>query len=202
MRLRFVVLVAAALLIVTGCSESDPSTDADAGADGPPTTTASEEVTSDPPEPSRKDREDDLELRGDWEELGPDGFLELRLGMSQAEALATRRIAIGETVGRCTGFYLAMYGDAQPGPHGYFTTGRGLSVIRAQGQMHTANGVKHGTRHSKVLDSFADLVGSESFMTARASDRAEYYFVFNEGVVSDFGLASAGDPCLVRALRR
>lgn len=204
MRLAVSTALIAGVLALAGCNQSDPSIETDTRGAGSPTTTGSEDRTPQLPKASRKtDRADDPELRGDWEKLGPEGFMELRLGMSQAEALATGRIALGNTVGRCTGFYLAMYGDASgPGPHGYFTKGRGLSVIRDQGQMHTPEGVMYGTRNVELLDSFAHVARSDSAVTARASNRSDYYFVIDRGSVSDFGLSLPGDPCLALALRQ
>jgi len=61
--------------------------------------------------PPRWKKERGLALPEDWEELGHDGFLELRLGMSKEAAVKTGRTSIGQTAGRCAGFYLAMYGD-------------------------------------------------------------------------------------------
>jgi hypothetical protein len=88
------------------------------------------------------------------------------------------------------------------GAHGYFTKGRGLSVIHGQGDMHTPHGVRLGSPASALPQSYAHLVGSESFMTAPASDRASYFFIVDNDSVSHFGLALPGDPCLTSWTRR
>lgn len=146
-----------------------------------------------------RQREHTGSLTGDWEELGHHGFLELRLGMSQEEALQTGRITIGERVGRCTGFYLAMYGDGSGlGGHGYFTKGRGLSVIHGQDEMHTVEGIKLGSPTATLQDSYAHLVGSRSFTTAPVSDRSSYFFISQRGAIAYLGLSLPGDPCLTQ----
>jgi hypothetical protein len=189
----------AGLLILGGCTDTQTSSDqVSPGAsqstmrESHPTATAS---TRGDAHPHR--------LRGDWEKLGPNGFLELRLGMSRAEAVGTGRISIGKTVGRCTGFYLAMYGDGSGlGAHGYFSKGRGLSVIHGQDEMHTPQGIRLGSHAWTLQDTYAHLVGSESFMTAPASDRGSYFFIIENDTVSYFGLALPGDPCLTAWIRR
>lgn len=140
-------------------------------------------------------------LVGDWEELTHTGFLELSLGMSQQAALDTGRITLGETDGKCTGFYLAMYGDGSGlNAHGYFTEGAGLSVIYGQDEMHTSEDIGLGDDFEDVLNSYAHIVGGPDFATASTSDTARYFFVAPEGVVSRFGLsvAGAGDECIAK----
>ena len=140
-------------------------------------------------------------LTGDWEELGHRGFLELRMGMSREEALPGGRIRLGETVGMCTEFYLAICGDATPGPHGYFTRGLGLSALRARGGMHTPEGIDLDSSLANVRHSYARLVGSPEYMTAPVTDDSFYFFTFEQNAVSSFGLALSGDRCLTRWLR-
>ena len=183
-------------LLLAGCTAAAPTGPDRVGVDSsaPPATRTA------------KPSHDRLALRGDGEELGPDGFLELRLGMSQREALATGRISLGRTVGRCTAFYLARYDDGSGlGPHGYFTRGRGLSIIHGQDRMHTPQGIRRGSRARAVTHSFAHLVGNDSFMTAPASDDAAYFFIVRDKRVAYVGLSLPADPCLntwMRQLRR
>lgn len=140
-------------------------------------------------------------LTGDWEKLGPNGFLELRLGMSQKDALATGRITIGETANGCTGFYLAMYGDGSGlGAHGYFSAGQGLSLIQGQDEMHTPEGIALGSSVARLHRSYPSRSGSEALMTVGVSDRVNYFFVSRDESVSHFGLSLADTPCLAEAL--
>jgi hypothetical protein len=185
------------LLMLVACSGAPGPGGASSGSPSPsavtetlPGATASE---SDPSAPKA--------LTGDWEELGHEEFLELRLGMSKEAAVRTGRISVGQTVGRCTGFYLAMYGDgAGLGAHGYFTRGRGLSVIHGQGGMHTPEGIGLGSPTAALQDSYSRLVGSPAFMTAAVSDRSSYFFISENNTVASFGLSLSGDPCLTKAL--
>jgi hypothetical protein len=184
----------AVVLMLCGCGGRPTSVDQTSPSPSPSTT----HETNPTAKSDEKRHAPAHGLRGDWEELGPEGFLELRLGMSQNEALETGRITVGKSVDGCTGFYLAMYGDGSGlGAHGYFTNGRGLSVIHGQDEMHTPQGIRLGSRGPALEGSYAHLVGSESFLTAPASDRSSYFFIMENGTVVYFGLALAGDPCLV-----
>ncbi|MEZ5092469.1 hypothetical protein [Nocardioides sp.] len=133
--------------------------------------------------------------------LGPDGS-----GAGWASSGARDRRIVWRTVGRCTAFYLARYGDGSGlGPHGYFTRGRGLSIIHGQDRMHTPQGIRRGSRARAVTHSFAHLVGTDGFMTAPASDDAAYFFIVRDKRVAYFGLSLPADPCLntwMRQLRR
>jgi hypothetical protein len=181
-------------LLLAGCTEVETPRGPAADSPSSPTTI---QKTHPSATPSERTSASSLALRGDWEELGPEGFLELRLGMSREAALETGRIAIGRTVGQCTGFYLAMYGDGSGlGAHGYFTKGRGLSVIHGQDEMHTPRGIELGSPRVRLEASFAHLVGTERFMTAPTSDRGAYFFIIENDSVSYFGLSLQGDPCL------
>lgn len=216
--MRLTILVATAALVFPGCSDSDRSSDGP-GPDGPPTTTASQEARPESPKsrngelaqdghPSASASEHpqsdnptwspDLGggLKGDWELLRPDGFIELRLGMTPQEALKAGRIQLSETARGCTGFYLAMYGDAGGlGPHGYFSKD-GLAVIHAQGGMHTPEGVALGTPAEEVLRTYPAARRSDGLLTVAASNQAEYFFIMGDDAVRYFGLSLSDDPCL------
>ena len=209
------VIAAFSLLAVAGCDGLDQGAD----YEGPVTRTASSSasasespMTSSPQRPKGDEPSDGStprpgwggsgsDLPGDWEELGHRGFLELHLGMSRDEALRTGRIRLGETVGDCTGFYLAMYGDATPGPHGYFTEGAGLSAIRARDRMHTPEGIDLESSLGNVQDAYAHLGETPEFMKATVTDENFYFFTFEENKVHAFGLALPQDRCLTRWLR-
>lgn len=188
----------APLLLMTACSESAPKFGPEAAGGSASAAPATDEDVSEKPQP---EAEGDLALKGDWEELGPNGFLELRLGMTQEEALETGRISIGETANDCTGFYLAMYGDgSRLGAHGYFSTGQGLSLIHGQDEMHTPEGIALGSPVAQLHRAYPSLSGAEGLMTVTASDHANYFFVSRDESVSRFGLALADTPCLAEAL--
>lgn len=192
------IVAASALPAMTACGETPASTaPATATAkDSPANVSAFEETRSDT---STSSPRPGGELEGDWERLGPDGFIELRLGMTRQEALATGRISVGESANGCTGFYLAMYGDGSGlGPHGYFSED-GLGVVHAQGGMHTPEGVALGTPVEEVQRTYPALRRSAGFWVVSASDRAEYFFVIEDGAVNHLGLVSSGDPCLAVA---
>ena len=118
--------------------------------------------------------------------------------MTRNEALETGRIRMGETVSGCTGFYLAMYGDASGlGPHGYFSED-GLAVIHAQGGMHTPEGVALGTPVEEVQRTYPAIRRSDGLLTVAASDQADYFFVMHDDAVRYFGLSSSDDPASQR----
>jgi len=188
------IVAASVLLAMTACGETPASTAT--ATDSPASVSAPEDAQSDNQTSSP---ELGGGLKGDWERLGPDGFIELRLGMTRQEALTTGRIRVGESTNGCTGFYLAMYGDGSGlGPHGYFSND-GLAVVHAQGGMHTPEGVALGTPAEEVHRTYPTLRRSDGFWVVRASDEADYFFVIEDGAVNFFGLVSSGDPCLAVA---
>lgn len=188
------VVAASVLLAMAACGETPASTVS--AEDRPASVSAPEDAKSDNPTSSPQLGGG---LKGDWERLGPDGFIELRLGMTRPEAMATGRIRVGESANGCTGFYLAMYGDGSGlGPHGYFSE-NGLAVVHAQGGMHTPEGVALGTPVEELQRTYPAVRRSDRFWVVPASDEADYFFVIEEGVVNFFGLVSPGDPCLAVA---
>lgn len=188
------IVAASVLLPLAACGET-PASPAPT-KDSPASVSASEDATSDN---STSSPQLGGGLTGDWKRLGPDGFIELRVGMTRQEALATGRISVGETANGCTGFYLAMYGDGSGlGPHGYFSED-GLGVVHAQGGMHTPEGVALGTPAEEVRRTYPALRRSDGFWVVPASDEADYFFVIEEGIVNFFGLVSSDDPCLAVA---
>lgn len=185
------IVAASVLLAMTACSEPPASTAP--AKDSPASTSAPEDAESENPTSSPQLGGG---LKGNWERLGPDGFIELRLGMTRQEALATSRIRVGGSANGCTGFYLAMYGDGSGlGPHGYFSK-QGLAVIHAQGGMHTPEGVPLGTPLEEVQRTYPAVRRSGGLWVVPASDEADYFFVIEEGIVNFFGLTSSDDPCL------
>ena len=191
---RATVAASAILLAMAACGEPPASTAP--AKDSPASASAPEDAQSDNPTSSPQLGGG---LKGDWERLGPDGFIELRLGMTRQEALATHRIRVGESANGCAGFYLAMYGGGSGlGPHGYFSK-NGLAVIHAQGGMHTPEGVALGTPVDEVQRTYPAVRRSDGLLIATASDEADYFFVIEKGIVNFFGLASSGDPCLAVA---
>lgn len=188
------IVAASVLLAMTACGEPPASTAT--AKDGPSSVSASEYARSDN---STSSPELGGGLTGDWERLGPDGFIELRMGMTRQEALATGRIRVGESANGCTGFYLAMYGDGSGlGPHGYFSED-GLAIVHAQGGMHTPEGVVLGTSMDELQRTYPALRRSDGFWVVPASDEADYFFVIEDEAVNFFGLASSDDPCLAAA---
>ncbi len=91
--------------------------------------------------------------------LGPDGFLEARLGMSQREALRDRPDQSGAHGRPVRGVLPRQVRRrlGRLGPHGYFTRGRGLSIIHGQDRMHTPQGIRRGSRARAVTHSFARI---------------------------------------------
>jgi hypothetical protein len=95
-----------------------------------------------------------------------------------------------------------MFGDALASPHGYFTRGVGLSAIRGQADMRTAEGIGLGSPLGRVRHRYAHLVGSAAYTTAPATDESSYFFTFKDKRVSAFGLTLTRDHCAAHWLPR
>jgi len=131
----------------------------------------------------------------DFGPLGPDGFLELRLGMTMREAVDTGRLQVGDRSGACTDMYLAMYGDSLGGPHGYFTRGQGLSLIFGQGTMTTPENIARGSTRAQVRATYSTITAWDRYLLVDASSTTQYFFTFEGNRVASWGLTLRDNPC-------
>lgn len=124
--------------------------------------------------------------------LGPDGYGEVRLGMSWEEAVAAGEM----TADRVPANASCARGTLNDGGSVDISKKHGVVAIWLGGDMRTAEGIHMGSSKQDVLAAYPD--GDHNIhqhWTVPVSDTAEYQVAMPEGVVKEFLLADLKQDC-------
>ncbi|HEY3014738.1 MAG TPA: hypothetical protein VGJ41_06480 [Nocardioides sp.] len=134
--------------------------------------------------------------------LGPDGYGDLRLGMTAAEVedtgLATLQ-PFADPGANCRTMSIHGWGDTvHPNfsgtVHGLVSRNQGLAIIIAQPDMHTTEGIGVGSTVQEIRDAYGELTGSDAYST-QPVDGIRYFFLTDGSNVTAFQLELADQDC-------
>ena len=127
--------------------------------------------------------------------LGPDGYGDLRLGMSVEDASATGAATFSDPPqGGCTGFALTGFPVRKGLTDGYLSAANGLEVLFARPGMRTPEGIGLGSSAQDVAAAYPEADASAALATVPVGD-AEYVISLREGKVTELALAMRGQTC-------
>ncbi|WP_067435397.1 hypothetical protein [Nocardioides jensenii] len=135
--------------------------------------------------------------------LGPDGWGELKIGMTAAEMEATGLVTIAEAddpAAACRAFTIKGWADTvHPNVsgqvHGFVSTVHGLAIIFAQPGMKTPEGIGVGSTVDDVRAAYGELTGQDAYNTV-AVDGRSWFFLTDGSKVTAFQLEHADQDCV------
>jgi hypothetical protein len=133
--------------------------------------------------------------------LGPDGYGDLRMGMTAAEVAATGLATVHDESTNCQTMTIAGWGDTvHPNfsgqMHGYVSQTHGLAVILAQPGMRTPEGIGVGSTVSEIRAAYGELTGSAAYST-KPVNGIRYFFLTDLEKVTAFQIELADQDCFV-----
>ena len=123
--------------------------------------------------------------RSDPDVLRPDGWEQLRLGMSRKELEAIGDVGFS-SAGDCTAV------DLGPGA-GTLSGSNGLVSITVPQRVTTPNGIGHGSSRADVHEQYHVTDNDADVVAVRASPTTDYEFTFVDGQVTQLTLLSVDD---------
>jgi len=135
--------------------------------------------------------------------LGPDGYGDLRLGMTAAEVEATglaRLQPYADPGPNCQTMSIDGWGDSvHPNysgrTHGFVSRNVGLAVIIAQPDMHTPEGIGVGSTVAELRAAYGELIGSDAYSTQPVNGIG-YFFLTDGERVTAFQIELADQDCI------
>ncbi|MGW0522349.1 hypothetical protein [Crossiella sp. NPDC003009] len=125
------------------------------------------------------------------------GYRALRLGMSEADAVATGLLTSDDTSGVCRFYRFAGSEGSQPKTSGVFISPtNGVVMIGGTSKMLTPQGIWRGSELADLRDAYPVLRRDRLCdwiyrAAAPGNPRAHYWFTVDGGRVTDFGLQAS-----------
>jgi hypothetical protein len=135
--------------------------------------------------------------------LGPDGYGDLKLGMTAAEVDATGLATLqpyADPGAACQTMSIAGWGQTvnptiSGDVHGFVSKLHGLAIIYAQPGMHTPEGIGVGSTVAEVKAAYGDLTGSDAYNTTPVNG-ISYFFLTDGAKVTAFQIELADEDCV------
>ncbi|GAA3817569.1 hypothetical protein [Nocardioides panacisoli] len=128
--------------------------------------------------------------------LGPDGYGDLTIGMSEQEAVATGGLTVTGTDFGCRHFTLAGYAPRANSTDGYITAKNGLESIFARPGMLTPEGIGIGSTLDELRAAYPDLSGSDGIFSETLDNGNWYLFdVQADHQVSQLAIVAHRQTC-------
>ncbi|MFD9894367.1 hypothetical protein ACFWY9_33895 [Amycolatopsis sp. NPDC059027] len=128
------------------------------------------------------------------------GYGQLKLGMSEADAVATGLLTAGEP-GKCAAYYFVPSEGSMPRSSGVFISKTdGVTVIGGTSKMRTPQEIWRGSTLDDLREAYPDLTQDSQMdwiyrASAPGNPAANYSFVVNFNQVQDFALEATGKGC-------
>lgn len=128
--------------------------------------------------------------------LGPDGFGQLKLGMTEQDASA-KDVTLVKTSNNDACVYYEISGTGVPlATTAWISNAHGLVMIMPRGSVHTPEGIGFGSTRDDVMKRYPATVANNSGTFSPASQASTYHFGFDDkGLLDSVMLTSASQDC-------
>jgi hypothetical protein len=134
--------------------------------------------------------------------LGPQGFGQIKLGMTKSQALATGELVVNDPSSdeHCTGYDLKAFPTPPEEVSVYISPNNGVVAIFATKAMHTPEGIALGSTLAKVKAAYPEVAQEdpnpedpEYLPTVPGNPKAQYRISFENNKVAGLGIEQNQD---------